>query len=74
MLAGDCIKYFAGLGDDGLPHDLKGAIELNKNTQVAVKEARLLIVSHRVGDGGPRDERALRTPCLCAVPPARLTR
>lgn len=44
VLAGDCIKYFVGLGDDGLPHDLKGAIELNKHTQVVVKEARLLIV------------------------------
>lgn len=44
VLAGDCIKYFAGIGEDGLPHDLKGAIELNRGTQVEVKDARMLIV------------------------------
>lgn len=45
MLASDCIKYFASVGEDGLPYDLKGAIEINRSTLVECKDARLLVVS-----------------------------
>eukprot|EP00045_Choanoeca_perplexa_P006369 m.54205 g.54205 ORF g.54205 m.54205 type:complete len:464 (+) comp13608_c0_seq1:208-1599(+) len=45
VLAGDCIKYFTTVDDDGTTRGLKGAIELNKATGVQRKEARLLIVN-----------------------------
>lgn len=45
MLADGCIKYYSSLSDDGLPYDLKGAIELNRSTEVETKDSRLLIVS-----------------------------
>eukprot|EP00730_Choanoeca_flexa_P018813 TRINITY_DN9167_c0_g1_i1.p1 TRINITY_DN9167_c0_g1~~TRINITY_DN9167_c0_g1_i1.p1 ORF type:complete len:483 (+),score=50.03 TRINITY_DN9167_c0_g1_i1:306-1754(+) len=45
VLAGDCIKYFTTADADGVATGLKGAIELNSETIVQRREARLLIVN-----------------------------
>ncbi len=57
VLTGDCIKYFGSLGTDGHPYDLKGAIELNKQTEVEAKGNRLLIVRRVLGRGACCDFR-----------------
>jgi hypothetical protein len=47
VLTPDCIKYFSHVDEAGVPRGLKGAIEINADTLVQIRESRLLIVGRR---------------------------